>query len=315
MVSLLPRKPARENIMSWCYQRVLLGVAWTLAVLASGPVLSQPAGSSFVVRHARVFDGQRVLPDTNVVVDAGVVRAVDRQVPDRWRHLPVIDGTGATLLPGLIDAHTHTRSVSQLQDALRFGVTTVLDMLTGEGERALREAAARRTDVSDFRSSGILATVPGGHGTEYGIPIPTVSGPEAAASFVADRAAGGANYLKIVLNGVRAATNGTPTMNAATARALVDAAHARGMLVVAHVENLSDVRIAVTSGVDGLAHIWREGGNAPEVARLVADRHVFVIPTLCGAGWVCSRHGRGAGGRPKAKAFPVSRTYSAHGRI
>jgi imidazolonepropionase-like amidohydrolase len=52
------------------------------------------------------------------------------------------------------------------------------------------------------------------------------------------------------------------------------------MLVVAHVENLSDVRIAVTSGVDGLAHIWREGGDAPEVARLVADRHVFVIPTL-----------------------------------
>jgi imidazolonepropionase-like amidohydrolase len=300
---LLPRKPAREKIMSWRYQRVLLGVAWTLAVLAADPVLSQPAGSSFVVRHARVFDGQRVLRDTNVVVDAGVVRAVDRQVPERWRNLPVIDGTGATLLPGLIDAHTHTRSVAQLQDALRFGVTTVLDMWTPEGERALREAAARRTDVSDFRSSGILATVPGGHGTEYGIPIPTVSGPEAAASFVADRVAGGANYLKIVLNGVRAATNGTPTMNAATARALVEAAHARGMLVVAHIESLSDVRIAVTSGVDGLVHIWREGGDAPEVARLIADRHVFVVPTLAVPDGFVPGTGKALAADPRLKPF------------
>ena len=206
--------------MAWHYQRVLVAVAGTLAVLASGPVRGESAGSSFIIRHARVFDGKHVLRDTNVVVEAGIVRAVDREVPDRWRNLPVVDGTGATLLPGLIDAHNHTRTVAQLQDALRFGVTTVLDMWSPEGDRALRDAAARRTDVSDFRSSGILATVPGGHGTEYGIPIPTVSGPDAAASFVAARIADGVDYLKIVLNGVRAATNSTPTMDAATCRAV-----------------------------------------------------------------------------------------------
>ncbi len=42
----------------------------------------------------------------------------------------VIDGTGLTLLPGLIDAHTHTFGVSGLQQALIFGVTTELDMFT-----------------------------------------------------------------------------------------------------------------------------------------------------------------------------------------
>ena len=268
--------------MTWCNRRALLVVAAILAVPPSGSVRAQPTrtGSSFVVRHARVFDGEQVRPDTNVVVDAGIVRVVDRQIPDRWRNLPVVDGTGAMLLPGLIDAHTHTRRVSQLQDALRFGVTTVLDMWSPEGDRVLREAAAHRTDVSDFRSSSILATVPGGHGTEYGIPIPTVSGADAATAFVAARAAEGADYLKIVLNGVRARTNGTPTMDAETARALVEAAHARGLLVVAHIENLNDVRIAVSSGVDGLAHIWREGGEAPDVARLLTERRVFVVPTL-----------------------------------
>lgn len=89
----------------------------------------------------------------NVVVDGGVIRAVDRRVPDSWRKLPVIEADGATLLPGLIDAHTHTRSVSNLRDALRFGVTTVLDMWTPVDEPALRQAAARRTDVADIRSA------------------------------------------------------------------------------------------------------------------------------------------------------------------
>ena len=69
-------------------------------------------------------------------------------------------------------------------------------------------------------------------------------------------------------------------MDAPTARALVEAAHSRGLLVVAHIEDLNDVRIAITSRVDGLAHIWREGGDAPDVARLVVDHHVFVVPTL-----------------------------------
>jgi imidazolonepropionase-like amidohydrolase len=289
--------------MTWHYQRALLAVAGTLAVLASGPVRSESAGSSLLIRHARVFDGKRVLRDTNVVVEAGIVRAVDREVPDRWRNLPVVDGTGATLLPGLIDAHTHTRTVAQLQDALRFGVTTVLDMGSPEGDRALRDAAARRTDISDFRSSGILATVPGGHGTEYGIPIPTLSGPDAAASFVAARAADGADYLKIVLNGVRAATKSTPTMDAVTARALVEAAHARDLLVVAHIENLNDVRIAVTSGVDGLVHIWREGGDAPDVARLVVDHHVFVVPTLAVPDGFVPGTGAALAADPRLKPF------------
>ena len=101
--------------MTWCNQRVLLVAAWALAVFAAGSIRAQPAGSSFVVRHVRVFDGEQVRPDTNVVVDAGVVRVVDQQIPDHWRNLPVVDGTGATLLPGLIDAHTRTRRVSQLQ--------------------------------------------------------------------------------------------------------------------------------------------------------------------------------------------------------
>ena len=83
----------------------------------------------------------------------------------------MVDGTGATLLPGLIGAHTHTRTVAQLQDALRFGVTTVLDMWTPEGDRALRDAAARRDYVATgFKGAGVATRALRGH--ELGLKQP-----------------------------------------------------------------------------------------------------------------------------------------------
>jgi imidazolonepropionase-like amidohydrolase len=204
-----------------------------------------------------VFDGEQVRPDTNVVVDAGVVRVIDQQIPDRWRNLPVVDGTGATLLPGLIDAHTHTRRVSQLQDALRFGVTTVLDMWSPEGDRVLREAAAQRTDVSDFRSSGILATVPGGHGTEYGIPIPTVSGADAAAAYV------GASLHRELELLVRSGVTPAQALTAAT-KSTADIFHLndRGRIVPGRRADLLLVRGDPTRNITAtrdIIHVWRSG--------------------------------------------------------
>ena len=233
-----------------------------------------------MIAGVRVFDGERTRPDMSVVVEDGLIRAVD-STRDKWRRLPAIDGKGATLLPGFIDAHTHPRVVSDLQDALRFGVTAVLDMglaspLTDQG--VLRAAAANRVDVADYRSAGIFATSPGGHGTQFGVPIPTVAGAADAEAFVEARKASGADYLKIILNGVRTASSGVPNMSEGTARALVQAAHARKMLVAAHVESIEDVRIALAAGVDGLAHMWREDGpQTPAHIQRMLAQHVFLI--------------------------------------
>jgi imidazolonepropionase-like amidohydrolase len=122
-------------------------------------------------------------------------------------------------------------------------------------------------DVADLRSAGFLATAPGGHGTEYAHVIPTVSEPAAAEAFVEAWKASGSDYLKIVLNGSRARRPELLIFRRAPSKALVQAAHARKMLVVAHVESQADVQIALAAGVDVLGHVWRDQGAAPELAQ------------------------------------------------
>ena len=129
----------------------------------------QRISNDFLVTHVRVFDGARTLQNTQVAVSGGIIRAVGDDLAS-WRNLPAIDGAGSTLVPGLIDAHAHVVDAGELRQALRFGVTTVLDMGTvGVSERdlfAVRSAASLATDVADVRSAGFPATAPGAHGTD-----------------------------------------------------------------------------------------------------------------------------------------------------
>lgn len=237
-----------------------------------------------VIVGARVFDGSSTTEDAAVVVRGGLIESVGSSdhVPSS---VPRIDGTGATLLPGLIDAHTHTYEVAQLERGLRFGVTTVLDMFTRpQVDSTLRRVSAERNDVAAIFSSGVLATAPGGHGTEYGGPeTPTVAGPQDAAPFVEEQVSRGAEYLKIVLNGQRA-MGGMPTLDEATVRALVAAGKSLDLLVIAHVETHDDARTAVEAGVDGLAHVWRVPGAPEDLVDMIRENGVFVIPTLSVAG-------------------------------
>lgn len=269
---------------------MLSGLASAIVSSAVEPhsvAIADRARADFLVSHVRVFDGEHVRDDMQVAVEGGIVRAVGRELTG-WSRLPAIDGTGATLLPGLIDAHVHVENAGDLRDALRFGVTTVLDMgtllIAPQDVSKLRRLIAARADVADLRSAGFGAPAPGGHGTEYrdrsGIDVPTVTTAGMADAFVGQRRREGADYLKIFINGVRATDRGVPNLDRPRVKALVTAAHARGMLAVAHVEDLDDVAVALDSGIDGLAHVWRRGGANSDMARRIATQKVFVIPTL-----------------------------------
>ncbi len=252
--------------------------AMILMLLTTAPALANE-DNSLIIQNVRIFDGRTIHNGKQVVIRDGVIAALIDQDEDTGAGT-LIDGQGGTLIPGLIDAHAHSKEAMHLNEALRFGVTTVMDMATPAATLAdLKQAASERNDVAGYFSSGFLATPPGGHGTQYGGEVPTVASPTEAAAFLASRSNEGSDYLKLVLSGMRA-KSGTPTLDADTVLALVKEAHARDMVTVAHIETAEDARTAAEAGVDGLAHIWRDQGSKPEISQLLADKGVFVITTL-----------------------------------
>ncbi|MFE7801393.1 amidohydrolase family protein [Nocardia sp. NPDC057440] len=240
-----------------------------------------------VIRDVRLFDGAKTTPRTTVLIVDDHIAEFEGGTGDLE-----IDGTGRTLLPGLIDAHTHTFVVDDLRAALTNGVTTELDMFCLPPSLAeLRKQTAERDDIADFRSAGTLATAPGGHPSQLlaaagvealGVePFDTIHSPGEAASFVEARLAEGADYLKIVIDD--GAVHGThlPVLSADTATALVAEAHDVGLRVIAHAITAAEVRIAVDAGVDGLAHVWTDTTDAAlDLVNLIAAQDIFVVSTL-----------------------------------
>ena len=244
-----------------------------------GAAGEMPEGS-FAVIGATVFDGETFRADHDVWVENGRIRAVGAalEIPD---DVPRVDGSGRTLLPGLIDAHVHTFGTT-LNDAVRFGVTSVLDQFT-DPELAASKRAARerleRGDEADLFSAGMLATADGGHGTQFGIPVETVSGPADAAAWVAARKAEGSDWIKIVYEDGSPYMD-IPSLDPETIGALIAAAHAEGLLAVVHVSKLAHALEAVDLGADGLVHVWGDAIIDAAQAAQIADAGVFVVPTL-----------------------------------
>ncbi|HEX6063450.1 MAG TPA: amidohydrolase family protein, partial [Longimicrobiales bacterium] len=214
------------------------------------------AQSALLFKGARVFDGVQVTENTDVLVERGLIARVGRNLNAAGAQ--VVDARGKTLLPGLIDAHTHTFGAA-LEEAVIFGVTTTLDMFTDPTlARAMREEQRRgqANDRADLFSAGVLVTTPGGHGTEYGMPIPTITSPDSAQAFVDARIAEGSDYIKLVFDDGGLFQIKWTTLSEETMRAVIAAAHKRGKLAVVHVSTRAAAQKAIGAGADGLVHLF-----------------------------------------------------------
>ena len=253
-----------------------------LAVGLIATLASENASAEvFVVRNVRVFDGQHVVANADVWVDGDKIKALGEHL-DVPTDVKVVDGTNATLLPGLIDSHTHAWG-DALSDAIVFGVTTELDMFADTHfvkEAKQREAKGDNFDRADLRSAGTLATAPGGHGTEYGFAIPTLSTPAEAKDWVNSRVSEGSDYIKIVYDDCHEYGFVRPTLSKETMKAVIDAAHEQHKLAVVHIGTQQQARDAIEAGADGLAHLFADTAPTPDFAQFVAQHHVFVVPTL-----------------------------------
>jgi len=249
-----------------------------------------------LIRDVMLFDGHRMIAHRSVLVEKGRIARIGN-ARLRSSGALMVDGRGKTLLPGLIDSHVHLPHV-HTQDALRqsarLGVTTVVDMFTDQPTlRVLKRLeAADGPGLADLRTAGVGATAPGGHPSELGGTFPTISRAADADRFVQDRIEEGSDFIKIILEDARQLgpkVKPMPTLNEATLRALVTAAHRRNKLVAVHVQTEAYARMALGAGADGLAHLFIGASASPDFARLAAAHHIFVIPTLAADYFACGR--------------------------
>lgn len=280
-------KCAENKVNAKVFKVLVSGVLMAIcgsAIIAAETRQDKGKPICYAIRDVRIFDGQNVIEKATVLVRDGKIEnvAVAMKIPVDAQ---VIDGSGKTLLPGLIDSHTHIYG-NGLQQSVQFGVTTDIDMFTSvEIVKAMKEqqAAGPNPNRADLVSCGILATVPGGHGTEYGITIPTLSKPEDAQAFVDARIAEGSDFIKIIYG------HGWqfPSLDKPTLTALISAAHKRKKLAVVHIDTQQDASDAIESGADILAHAWYDREPAEALMALARKHHVILIPTLTAINSIC----------------------------
>ena len=276
----------RSGIRSlWILVAAAAGFVTALATLpvpgdAAAPGQETPE-ESFAIVDVTLFDGESFGRSQDVWIEDGRVRALGPRLR-LPADLPRVDGRGHTLLPGFIDGHVHTFG-GTLGDAVRFGVTSVLDQFTDPallaGARTARDEIARTTEA-DLFSAGMLATAPGGHGTQFGLAVEPLTDPVNAAAWVRARKEEGSDWIKIVSEDGGAYGGEIPSLDRETIGALIAAAHAEDLLAVVHVSALQPALDAVALGADGLVHVWIDAVISEDDARRFAEAGVFVVPTL-----------------------------------
>ncbi len=273
-----PRRPAAPAPKSAI--RAAFLIACQLAI-GGGLYAQSPAT---VIQGARVFTGDDVLDSATVVIRGRTIESVTpgSNIPAGAGDGPeIVDGTGMTLLPGLIDSHTHNFGTS-LEQALNFGVTTVLDMATDANlarQWRRQQVQGRATERADVFASGPV-TVKGGHGTQFGMSLPTLDDPEQTEAFIAERVAEGSDFIKVIYEGGGTVGRAIPTFAPSTLPRIVAAAHSHGQLAVFHISTVAEAFEAIRAGADGLVHVYHDQKGTAEVVEAARSARIFVIPTL-----------------------------------
>lgn len=160
--------------------------------------------------------------------------------------------TSRHLVPGLIDSHIHLGDREKLVTALRSGLTTVVDLGSHPDSRVheLRDDA----ELPSILSAGSAASAPGSTQIDMmGFPAESgVTSPADAARFLDWRVDNDADLIKIIAEDPDATD--VPALDIPTLTALVDGAHSRGLLTVAHVVTAAAFDRGLNAGVDILTH-------------------------------------------------------------
>lgn len=266
---------------------LILLAASACAPSRTPPPTARPAASpELVLFNGTLIDGTGAtpIPDAVLVVGGGRILAVGpRGIVAIPEGVPAIDVQGGTILPGFINAHVHGGyNLDNLAAWAQAGVTTVRDLGRGivPPDFTAREQAAADPRYARLVAAGPFLTAPGGYPTGvFGSPAVYVSSPDEARQAAEKLLDQGADVVKIAVESGQDFGEQLPMLDVPTIAAIVEAAHGRGTLVVAHVLVSSDLRRALDGGVDDIAHMVSDDLPDELIQRMV-DRGVYWEPTL-----------------------------------
>lgn len=270
------------------------------AAVRTHVIARKPMHVSFALTHANVIDliadpehGTVHADQTIVVNPSGNIESIGPSA-DIDPSLPAtcyrIDTHGRYVMPGLINAHTHTFSDGRpsssslsfeqahvffqtaagreasyqtsrrsVEDMLESGVTTLrtLGDVNYENVRLRDRIAGGRMVGPRMMVSGPMLAIPGGHG----VPLASVAceDVDAARTHALENLDAGCDALKIAATGgvsdaKKVGNAGTPQMTVEQMQAICDVAHERGVLVAAHCQSPEGVLNALKAGVDTIEH-------------------------------------------------------------
>ncbi len=297
-----------------------LGMAWLCVATGVLPGLAQqPEASHTLIRPERVFDaatgeiriGWAVLVVGDRIETLGPLEAVRPPAGGR-----VVDLPGATLLPGLIDAHSHlflhpydealwddqvlkeARAYRTLmagvnaERTLMSGFTLLRDLGSegaGWADLAVRDAIVNglipgpRVLTATLAIAATASYAPGPRGWDPDLVLPQgaqmVTGETEIRRAVREQAGHGADVIKVYAD-FRRASGTAPTFTLEELRALVDEATTAGLPVSAHASSPDGMRRAMQAGVRTIEH-GSEG--TPGVFRQMAEQGIVFYPTLAAA--------------------------------
>ena len=273
-----------------------------------------------ILRGATLIDGTGAPPvrDATIVVQDGRIESITSGAggpPPASRD--VIDASGLTVLPGLIDCHDHLAShgyelttrwgLSEPSSTRSVRTSRVIEQTLAAGYTTVRDAggldAGFRTAVAEGLIKGprlltaiaIISPIggigdrvsPSGHECvvpdDPALPAGVANGVEEVRRVVRTMIRAGADVIKCATTGGASSRAGhgpsDPAFNLDEMRALVDEAHAQGRKVMCHALGGSGLRLALEAGVDSIEHGCYLDED-PELIPMMAERGTFLVPTL-----------------------------------
>jgi imidazolonepropionase-like amidohydrolase len=311
-------------------------VMWMALLLIQ--VAAPPPGPAAVtvLKPSRVFDGDAIHEGWAVRVLGDRIQAVGPAASVTAAGATVVDLPGTTLVPGLVEGHSHVllhpynetswndqvlheslgvrtaRGVNHLRATLLAGFTTIRDLGTegaGYADVELKQAVEQGIIPGPrmlVTTRAIVATGsygPKGFSLEWRVPQGAEEADgDALVRVVRDQIGHGADWIKVYADyrwGGRG--EAAPTFSLQELTTIVDTARSSGRPVVAHSSTPEGMRRSVMAGVETIEH--GDDGTA-EVFKLMADKNVALCPTLA-AGDATSQY---AGWKKGAAPEPASLT-------